>query len=112
MAVRLSRVRLGWPRHSWVLLFGVSLALYFSYHAVSGSRGLLTWRELGQDLEAARHDLARIRADRQALEHRVERLRPGSLDPDLLDELVRRQLSFAAPDDVIILLAPEGAAPH
>jgi cell division protein FtsB len=111
MAVRLSRVRLGWPRHTWVLLFGVSLALYFSYHAVSGSRGLLTWRELGQDLEAARQDLARIRADRQALEHRVERLRPGSLDPDLLDELVRRQLSFAAPDDVIILLAPARASP-
>ena len=109
MAARLPRVRLGLPRHAWVLLLGVSLALYFSYHAVSGSRGLLTWRELDRDLEATRQELARLRADRQALEHRVERLRPGSLDPDLLDELVRRQLSFAAPDDVIILLAPQPA---
>ena len=109
MAASLSRIRLGWPRHAWFLLLGFSLAVYFGYHAVSGSRGLLTWRELDREVAATREALTQLRAERQALERRVERLRPGSLDPDLLDELVRRRLSFTGPDDVIILLAPQRA---
>ena len=32
------------------------------------------------------------------------RLRPDSLDPDLIDELARRELSLVEPLDVIILL--------
>ena len=39
-----------------------------------------------------------------ALELKVERLRPESLDRDLIDELARKQLSFVRPLDVLILL--------
>jgi cell division protein FtsB len=48
-----------------------------------------------------------VRAERQALEDKVRRLRPDSLDPDLIDELARRHLSLAGPLDVIILLDEE-----
>ena len=93
-------------RH-WLVLFAYGLAIYFGYHAVVGSRGLLAWRQLNRDIEATQQDLAAVHAERQALEEKVRRLRPGSLDPDLIDELARRQLSLAGPLDVIILLDEE-----
>lgn len=94
-------------RH-WLLLSAYGLAIYFGYHAVVGSRGLLAWRQLNRDIAASEQELAAVRAERQALEEKVRRLRPGSLDPDLIDELARRHLSLAEPLDVIILLDEEG----
>ena len=94
-------------RH-WLVLFAYGLAIYFGYHAVVGSRGLLAWRQLNRDIEATQQDLAAVHAERRALEEKVRRLRPGSLDPDLIDELARRRLSLAGPLDVIILLDEEG----
>jgi cell division protein FtsB len=93
-------------RH-WLLLVAYGLALYFGYHAVVGSRGLLAWRQLNEDIAATERQLAAVRAERQALEDKVHRLRPESLDPDLIDELARRHLSLAGPLDVIILLDEE-----
>ncbi len=93
-------------RH-WLVLFAYGLAIYFGYHAAVGSRGLLAWRQLNRDIEATQQDLAAVRAEREALEEKVRRLRPGSLDPDLIDELARRHLSLAGPLDVIILLDEE-----
>jgi cell division protein FtsB len=96
-------------RH-WLVLFAYGLAIYFGYHVMIGSRGLLAWRQLNRDIEATQQDLAAVHAERQALEEKVRRLRPDSLDPDLIDELARRQLSLAGPSDVIILLDEEGGS--
>jgi cell division protein FtsB len=93
-------------RQDWLALVGLGLVAYFGYHAVSGSRGLLAWREVSAELAIEQRQLDAVRAERMALEHKVERLRPDSLDPDLIDELARRQLSFVEPLDVLILLDP------
>ena len=103
MRERLSRWTRRLRRRHWAALLGLSLAAYFGYHAVSGSRGLLAWQEVTAALEASRGELQAVRAGRAALEGRVVRLRRDSLDPDLIDELARRELSFVAPLDVIIL---------
>jgi cell division protein FtsB len=91
-------------RPHWFVVVGLSLAAYFGYHAVNGSRGLFAWREVTAELEASRQELERLRAERRTVEERVKRLRHDSLDPDLIDELARRELSFVEPLDVIILL--------
>jgi cell division protein FtsB len=90
-------------RHALVLL-AYGIAVYFGYHALSGSRGLLAWQELTRELDATQQELAQLRAERRELEHKVGRLRSDSLDPDLVDELARRNLSLVDPLDVIILL--------
>jgi cell division protein FtsB len=92
------------------VVFAYGLAVYFSYHAVVGSRGLLAWRQLNRDIEATEQELAAVRAERQELEDKVRRLRSESLDPDLIDELARGRLSLAEPLDVIILLDQEGGS--
>jgi cell division protein FtsB len=91
-------------RPHWLVVVGLSLAAYFGYHAVNGSRGLFAWREVTAELEATRRELEQLRAERQSVERRVKRLRHDSLDPDLIDELARKELSFVEPLDVIILL--------
>jgi len=96
-------------RQPWLTVVGCLLLLYFGYHALNGERGLLAWREYSRELDATRDELAGLRAERAALEQKVARLRHDGLDPDLLDELARRSLSLALPEDVIILL-PEGEA--
>jgi cell division protein FtsB len=96
-------------RRHWLALCGYGLAIYFGYHALSGSRGLLAWQELSRELDATQHELDAVRAERLDLEHKVARLRPDALDPDLVDELARRRLGLVGPLDVIILLDEEGA---
>ena len=44
-----------------------------------------------------------MRGERLALEHRVQLLRPESVDPDLLEEQARARLGLSEPDEVVIL---------
>ena len=99
------RRRLRWQ--SWLAIIGFGLAFYFGYHAVNGSRGLLASQQLNDELRAAEKKLAKLERERTSLERRVKRLRSGSLDPDLIDELARETLSMVEPDDVIIVLEPD-----
>ena len=110
MRVRLSLWAPRWQRQHWLALVGLGLAAYFGYHAVNGSRGLFAWRDVNAELEATRQELESLRAERQTLERRVRRLRHDSLDPDLIDELARKELSFVEPLDVIILLDGKDAS--
>ena len=94
--------RLRWQ--SWLVMIGFGLALYFGYHAVNGSRGLLASQQLSSELRLAERKLAKFEKERMHLERRVKRLRSNSLDPDLIDELARETLSLTEPDDMIIIL--------
>jgi len=93
-----------WHRPLWLVVLGLGLAAYFGYHALTGSRGLLAWRDLNGELAATRGELEELRAERTALAQKVARLRQDGLDPDLIDELARRHLSLVDSLDVIILL--------
>ncbi len=94
---------------SWLLVVSVGLAFYFGYHALNGNRGFFASQEKEKELAAAEKKLSTLEDERLRLERRVERLRPESLDPDLIDELARETLSMAEPEDVIILLEPESS---
>ena len=103
LAVRADRCLLA------ALLF---LLAYFGYHTVSGSRGLLAVIELRREIAATEAELDRLVGERAALERRVERLRPESLDLDLLDERVRATLGLIHDDEVIVLFEDgAGASP-
>ena len=97
MEVRRSARGLGFP------LVVMALVLYFGYFAIYGKHGLMSWIQLKHEIELAEGDLARIEAERTALEHRVKLLRPESVDPDLLEEQARARLGLTEPDEVVIL---------
>jgi cell division protein FtsB len=78
------------------------LIAYFSFHALTGDRGLLTSGQRDQTLALRTTELKQIRAERMDLEVRAKLLRDSSLSADLLEERARSLLGFAAPGDYVI----------
>ena len=76
----------------------------FAGYAVAGPNGLLAWGGYNRDLEARKMELAQLEAERQQLRHRSALLDPRKADPDIADELVRRDLGLVRPDEVIVPL--------
>ena len=88
--------------------FGPALAIVllalFAGYAVLGSNGILAWGDYSRALEERRDDLAKVRAERDRLKNRVDLVDPRRADPDMVDELVRRELNVGHPDEVIVPL--------
>ena len=76
----------------------------FAGYAVAGPNGLLAWGGYNRDLQARKMELAKLEAERQQLRHRSALLDPRKADPDIADELVRRDLGLVRPDEVIVPL--------
>lgn len=77
------------------------LALLVSY-AVLGGNGILAWGGYKQQLQDSRAELKVVQAQRARLANRVDRLDPRHVDPDLADEIIRRELNVAHPDEIIV----------
>ena len=74
----------------------------FAGYAVAGPNGLLAWGGYRHDLQQRRLELARLEVERAQLRHRSALLDPRKADPDMADELVRRDLGLVRPDEVVI----------
>ncbi len=99
------------PKRIWQLIatgIGVCIVGYFLYHTVEGDRGWIAQIHLQNEVVAAENTLAKLKQERQALEHRVRLMRPESLDPDLLDEEARKTLNYSKPNELVILTPEEG----
>ena len=76
----------------------------FAGHAVAGPNGLLAWGGYHRDLATRRAELASLQGERDRLKHRSALLNPKSADPDLGEEMIRRDLGLIRPDEVIVPL--------
>lgn len=88
------------------LVLGLMMAmvfLYFVFMTLQGDRGVMALLRAQSDLRASEAALSATQATRAALEAKVKRLRPASIDPDLLDEQIRSQLNMVKPEEMIIL---------
>ncbi len=74
----------------------------FLGYAILGSNGMLSWGDYRR-LKAERIvELAQLDAERARLAHRTDLLDPRRADPDLADEMVRKELGLVRPDEVIV----------
>ena len=76
----------------------------FAGYAVAGPNGLLAWGGYHRDLEQRKVELSRLDAVRSQLRHHSALLDPRKADPDMADELVRRDLGLVRTDEVILPL--------
>jgi cell division protein FtsB len=98
--------RAAWPAA------GMLVIAYFLGAAIVGENGVLAWGDYrrAKTVEATR--LAGLEAERARLAHRSQLLDPAHADPDLAEEMVRRELGLVRPDEVIIPMdAPARAQP-
>lgn len=84
-------------------LFLIAVMFYFSYHLVSGDKGVQSMVKIEQRLKIASADLDRVELKKMKLEHKVKMLSSDSLDIDLLDEQSRRLLGASNSNEIIIL---------
>ncbi|MCB9979271.1 MAG: septum formation initiator family protein [Rhodospirillales bacterium] len=87
-------------------LIGFALALYFSWPLVQGERSYPRLVALEYKIASVDRKLDVVRTEREALEHKVIRLRPDSIDPDLLEERARVLLGYQYPQDRVVLSDP------
>ena len=76
----------------------------FAGHAVAGPNGLLAWGGYHRALNDRKVELAQLEQERAQLRHRSKLLDPRKADPDMADELVRKDLGLVRPDEVIVPL--------
>ncbi len=76
----------------------------FAGHAIAGPNGILAWGGYHRALKERQAELAQLQQEKARLEHRSDLLDPRKADPDMADELVRKDLGLIRPDEVIVPL--------
>jgi cell division protein FtsB len=82
----------------------VLLLLFFAGYVVLGSNGVLAWGDYTRQLRHAQMELKQVESERSELRNRVDLLNPRRVDPDLSDELIRRQLGVIHHDEIVVPL--------
>lgn len=88
---------------------GLLVIANFVGYAVVGENGVLSWGDYRRARAEKTDQLAQLQAERDRLQHRAELLNPRNVDPDLAEEMVRRDLGLVRPDEVIVELPAEPA---
>ena len=76
----------------------------FATYAIAGPNGVLAWSGYSRTLKERKAELASLQVHRAELRHRSKLLDPRQADPDMADELVRRDLGLVRPDEVVVTL--------
>lgn len=74
----------------------------FSGYALMGDNGVFSWGDYRRQKAERAVVLAQLEAERAQLAHRAHLLDPRNADPDLVEEMVRRDLGLVRPDEVVI----------
>ena len=90
-------------RQNLIVVIGVCLSFYFCYHLIAGERSYLRLISLNHQITTTEKQFKIASAEREALEHKVVMMRPGSVNRDLLEEQARSVLGFHYPDEKVII---------
>ena len=91
-------------RRSAVPALALVIVGTFAAHAVAGPNGLLAWGGYHRALNERKAELAQLQQEKAQLRHHSALLDPKKADPDMADELVRKDLGLVRQDEVIVPL--------
>ena len=94
----------GLIRRSAVPALALLIVGTFAGHAVAGPNGILAWGGYHRALKERQAELAQLEQEKAQLRHHSALLDPRKADPDMADELVRKDLGLVRPDEVIVPL--------
>ncbi len=80
----------------------IAFSTYFAWSALNGPRGLEELGAVRARLQIRHSQLASLVARRERLQQRIHLLEPGSVDPDMLEEMARNQLMEGIPGQVAV----------
>lgn len=79
-----------------------AIVLYYAYHAIYGAHGLITRVEFEKRIAHKEEQLNQLVSQRQEIERRIELMKPGQVEPDILDERLRALLGYGRSDEIVI----------
>lgn len=83
---------------------GLVLIAFFGAYAVFGSNGLLAYGDYQRQLAKRERDYQVLDQRRAVLRNRVALLDPDHANPDMVDEMTRKQLNVVRPDEMVVPL--------
>lgn len=83
-----------------ILLFCILIS-YFSYNILCGDRGILSLFELTERQKILKDEVRILEEEKRILQSKVNRMKPDSLDLDLLEEQARKNLGYAQKNETI-----------
>lgn len=90
---------------SAALSIGLGAAiLYLGAHAVTGRQGLVAYVDLQAQERVLEQRVAQLSAEEANLQARAERLRPGHIDRDYLEERARITLAAGDSEEIVFAL--------
>ncbi|MEH3047958.1 FtsB family cell division protein [Sphingomonas adhaesiva] len=82
----------------------VAVLTFFGAYAMLGPNGVLALGDYKRQIVQRERAYAALDQRRTMLKNRVALLDPRHANPDMVDELVRKELNVAHPDEVIVPL--------
>lgn len=95
------------PKEQMTQGLALALLLLLMGLAIAGPSGLLSWSENSQLLDQRHAQIVALTDERDVLKNRVELMNFNDADPDLVSELLRRDLNMVHPDEVVMTLPTE-----
>jgi cell division protein FtsB len=95
---------LGLIRRSAMPALALLIVGTFAGHAIAGPNGLLAWGGYHRALKERQAELTQLEQQKAQLRHHSRLLDPRKADPDMADELVRKDLGLVRQDEVIVPL--------
>ncbi len=94
------------PKERATQFVALGVLLVLGGLGIAGPSGLLAWGENLRLLDQRQAQIARLSHEHGELKMQVDALNPNSADPDLVGELIRKNLNVVHPDEVVITLTP------
>lgn len=91
-------------RRAAVPALALVLIAFFAGYAVLGPNGILAYGDYKRQLAKREREYGALDKKRAVLRNRVSLLDPDHANPDMVDEMVRKELNVAHPDEVIVPL--------
>ena len=83
---------------------GTLVIAFFGGYALVGPNGVMAYGDYSRSLAKRQAVLADLQKRQGALAKKVSLLDPRKANPDMVDEMVRKELGVAHPDEIIIPL--------
>lgn len=84
------------------LLLGVVAVCYFGFHMLHGNRGAFSYMKLKNEYTKLLFELDELKLQKSRIENKISLLK-GTIDLDILEELVERNLGLVYKNDVVII---------
>ncbi len=94
-----------------VSLACLALLTSFAWYALMGPRGYDYRTSLEVKIAELADENLKLVTEKQALEKRVQLLRPEHIDRDMLEELARGELKMAYPNELIVHMSDQFLLP-